>query len=103
TPMIASELDEWDVGTWRGRTIAELHAADPGAVGEWVQEPAATPHGGESLLDLLARVGRWLDARAQDRQRIVAVTNGAVIKASLIRALQAPPEAVWRLDVAPLS
>ena len=103
TPTIASELDEWDVGSWRGRTIADLHAADPDAVAAWMQDPAAAPHGGESLPDLLARVGRWLDARSMDGRRILAVTHAGAIRAALVHALHAPPEAVWRLDVAPLS
>jgi len=103
TPTIARELDDWDVGAWRGHSIPELQAADPSAVAEWMRNPAAAPHGGESLLDLLARVESWLDARSRDERRVVAVTHSGAIRAALVHALHAPPEAFWRIDVAPLS
>lgn len=102
-PRVAAELDECDFGSWAGRTLAELHAADPAAVVAWMEDPAAAPHGGESLLALLERVRGWLDARARDGQRIVAVTHAGAIRAALVCALEAPPLAFWRLDVAPLS
>jgi broad specificity phosphatase PhoE len=100
---VASELDECDFGSWRGRTLAELHADDPAAVAAWMEDPAAAPHGGESLLELLERVRGWLDARAGDGSRTVAVTHAGVIRAAVVCALEAPPLAFWRLDVAPLS
>jgi broad specificity phosphatase PhoE len=102
-PTVAPELDECDFGTWRGRTLAELHAEDPAAVAAWMEDPGAAPHGGESLLALLERVGGWLSARAGDGERVVAVTHAGVIRAAVVRALDAPPLAFWRLDVAPLS
>src|SRR5688572_29471609 len=43
-------LDECDFGTWRGRSLADLHAENPDAVGLWLGHPDAAPHGGESLL-----------------------------------------------------
>jgi broad specificity phosphatase PhoE len=100
---IAPELDECDFGAWRGRTLAELDDEDPVAVAAWIEDPAAAPHGGESLLALLDRVGGWLAARAGDGQRVVAVTHAGVIRAALVCALDAPVQAFWRFDVAPLS
>ena len=102
-PTVAPELDECDFGTWRGRTLAELHAEDPAAVAAWMEDPAAAPHGGESLLALLERVGGWLSARAGDGSRTVAVTHAGVIRSAVVCALDAPSLAFWRLDVAPLS
>ena len=103
TATVADELDECDFGAWRGRTLADLHAEDPAAVAAWMQDPAAAPHGGESLLALLERVRGWLEARADDEHRVVAVTHAGVIRAAVVCALDAPPLAFWRLDVAPLS
>jgi broad specificity phosphatase PhoE len=103
TAAVAPELDECDFGSWRGRTLSELHAADPDAVAAWMEDPAAAPHGGESLLALLERVRRWLSARAGDGERVVAVTHAGVIRAAVVCTLDAPPLAFWRLDVAPLS
>jgi broad specificity phosphatase PhoE len=100
---VAPELDECDFGAWRGRTLAELDDEDPVAVAAWIEDPAAAPHGGESLLALLERVRGWLDERGGDGERIVAVTHAGPIRAALVCALDAPAHAFWRLDVAPLS
>jgi broad specificity phosphatase PhoE len=100
---VAPELDECDFGAWGGRTLAELDAEDPIAVAAWIEDPAAAPHGGESLLAVLDRVRGWLDARVGDGSRVVAVTHAGVIRAALVCALDAPAQAFWRLDVAPLS
>jgi broad specificity phosphatase PhoE len=100
---VAPELDECNFGAWAGRTLAELDDEDPVAVAAWIEDPAAAPHGGESLLALLDRVGGWLSSRAADGQRVVAVTHAGVIRAALVRALDAPVQAFWRFDVAPLS
>ena len=100
---VAPELDECDFGAWRGRTLAELDDEDPVAVAAWIEDPAAAPHGGESLLALLDRVRGWLDAHADDGSRDVAVTHAGVIRAALVCALDAPAQAFWRFDVAPLS
>lgn len=102
-PTIADELDEWDFGAWRGRTMASIQEADPTSVAAWMQDADAAPHGGESLVHLISRVGRWLDARSEDGRRAVAITHSAVIRAALVYALLAPPAGLWRLDVAPLS
>ncbi|WP_225796217.1 histidine phosphatase family protein [Streptomyces aculeolatus] len=59
-----AELADWDVGIWRGRELEELAAAEGEAVRAWLTDPAAAPHGGESLLQLRGRVGVWLDGLA---------------------------------------
>ena len=100
---VAPELDECDFGAWRGRTLAELDDEDPVGVAAWIEDAAAAPHGGESLLALLDRVRAWLDAHAGDGARVVAVTHAGVIRAALVCALEAPVQAFWRFDVAPLS
>ena len=84
---VAPELDECDFGAWRGRTLAELDTEDPVAVAAWIEDPAAAPHGGESLLALLDRVRGWLDAHAGDGSRVVAVTHAGVIRAALVCCL----------------
>jgi len=50
-------LADWDLGEWRGRALDEV-----AGVAEWVADPDAAPHGGESLTALLARVAAWLAA-----------------------------------------
>jgi len=96
-------LDECDYGSWRGRTLDEVAAADPAGVDAWLTDPDAAPHGGESVRDLLYRVRTWLDGTASGAPRTLAVTHASVVRAVLVVALGAPPSAFWRLDVAPLT
>jgi broad specificity phosphatase PhoE len=102
-PVVESALAECDFGTWAGRTLAEIQADEPAATGRWMADADAAPHGGESLTAFAARVGRWLDEQATRDGRGVAITHGGVVKAALVRALGAPIEAFWRVDVAPLA
>ena len=76
-------LAECDFGTWAGRTLAGVWEAEPAAVEAWMTDPAAAPHGGESLTAFLERVAAWLDAQAALDGRAVAVTHGGVIKAAV--------------------
>ena len=117
-------LADWDLGEWRGRALDEV-----AGVAEWVADPDAAPHGGESLTALLARVRDWLDAvdltaapdgSAGARERAgavggagsaggdavghaVAVTHAAVVRAAVVVTLGAPAAGFWRIDVAPLT
>jgi broad specificity phosphatase PhoE len=96
-------LAECDFGRWAGRTLSEVAGAEPDAVHAWMTDPAAAPHGGETLLAVLARVRGWLDAQAARAGTAVAITHAGVVKAAVVAALDAPPAAFWRIDVAPLS
>ncbi|MFJ4774117.1 histidine phosphatase family protein [Streptomyces uncialis] len=96
-----------DMGRWRGRTLAEVSAEDPQALVSWLSDPAAAPHGGESLLGLRTRVGAWLDTtrdaeRASGTGRLVAVVEPDVVRAAVAHALDLPAPAFRRLDVEPL-
>jgi len=95
-------LDECDFGSWRGRTLAEVHAESPDDAAAWMTDPSSRPHGGESLEAFAARVGTWLDGQAAEDGRAIAVTHGGVIKAAVVHALGAPLDAFWRVDAAPL-
>jgi broad specificity phosphatase PhoE len=92
-----------DPGAWRGRTISEVGRSDPAALAAWMRDPAASPPGGESLLDVLTRIGWWLDARSGEGHRVLAITHSVVIRAALVQVLMAPPSAAWRIDITPLS
>lgn len=95
--------DECGFGRWAGLSLREVTEREPDAVREWMTDPDAAPHGGESLRSLLARVGDWLSIQATLDGTAVAITHGGVVKACVVTALGAPPEAFWRVDVAPLS
>ncbi|MGH3860732.1 histidine phosphatase family protein [Actinokineospora sp.] len=99
---IDDRLRDCDYGRWRGRRLDEVAGAEPEEVARWLTDPKAAPHGGESIVDLLARVADWLDD-LQPGRRIVAVTHPAVVKAMIVTTLGADPPAFWRIDVTPLS
>jgi broad specificity phosphatase PhoE len=93
-------LADLDCGRWRGQALAAVPAAD---VEVWLTDPAAAPHGGESILGLIERVSGWLVSLIEGPSRTVAVTHPAVIRAAILRALDIPPKSFWRIDIAPVS
>ncbi|GLZ40231.1 histidine phosphatase family protein [Actinokineospora sp. NBRC 105648] len=101
--LVDDRLRDADFGDWRGRALDEVAAAEPDGLTRWLTDPGAAPHGGESVLELVDRVGGWLDERPATDRHTVAVTHPAVVKAALVHALRADPGAFWRIDVAPLS
>lgn len=101
-------LRDWDLGQWRGRTLDDVAAHDPAAVTAWLSDPAAAPHGGEPLVDVLGRVADLLadpDLVAGDDRapHVVLVTHAAVVRAAVLAVLGAPAAGFWRIDVAPLT
>ncbi|GAA1258105.1 histidine phosphatase family protein [Streptomyces javensis] len=111
---VTPELRDLDVGRWRGRSLDEVGQEAPEEVAGWLSDPAAAPHGGETLLELVERIGAWLDARREDPApaappapardaRLLAVVEPAVVRAALVYALGLPAPTFWRLDVAPLT
>jgi broad specificity phosphatase PhoE len=99
-PTIHSGLADLDFGRWRGDSLGGV---SPAEVTIWLTDPGRAPHGGESIVELVARVGRWLDSLTSERSGVVAVTHPAVVRAAVLVALDAPPKSFWRIDVAPLS
>ena len=72
------------------------------AVAAWMEDPAAAPHGGESLLALLERVVAGSSPGRGRRANGGRDPRGGHPRC-LVCALDAPVQAFWRLDVAPLS
>lgn len=92
-----------DVGRWRGRTLDEVGAAEPGALADWLADPDAAPHGGESVRELCQRVARWLDTCGRADGRTIAVVEPEVVRGVVVHVLGAPEDAFWRVDVPPLT
>lgn len=97
--LVEPRLADLDCGQWRGE---ELQNIPPAGLRDWLTEPTAAPHGGESVVELVGRVAGWLK-QLDDAVRTVAVTHPAVIRAAIMVALSAPPKSFWRIDVAPAS
>ncbi|WP_328867668.1 histidine phosphatase family protein [Streptomyces sp. NBC_00304] len=102
-PMAQPALRDCDMGRWRGLTLADVTAREPAAVDAWLADPRSAPHGGETLLAFISRIGGWLDTRPACDGLIVAVAEPAVVRAALVYALRAPPSTYWNVDVRPLS
>lgn len=96
------DLRDCDYGAWSGHDLSAVQLRKPEDVVAWLTEPGAAPHGGESTVQLIGRIGRWLEGQF-DAGHTLAITHPAVIRSILVYALKAPPEAFWRIDIEPLS
>jgi broad specificity phosphatase PhoE len=101
-PQVLDDLRGCDFGSWSGRTLSEISAAEPVALADWLEDPAATPHGGESLLQLIGRVGSVVDDYAWPDGLSIAVVGPLVARAIAVHALSVAAESIFRIDVSPL-
>jgi len=100
-PTVIPELADLDAGEWAGRDLGDLFATEPDAVQRWMTDPAAEPPGGESLMDLVRRVGELLDGLNWPDGRTVMVTTPLVIRAAITHLLRA--QLLFAIDIEPLS
>lgn len=100
TPAIEPRLADLDSGRWRG---LGLDMAEPDQLTRWLTEPESCPHGGESIVDVIARVRDWLGEIGRTPGHTVAFTHPAVIRSAILITLDAPPKSFWRIDIAPAS
>lgn len=101
--LVDERLSGCATGRWRGRTLDEVSAAEPEAVGLWLSDPGSAPHGGEPVAALCARTREWLAGLAEVPGRVLAVVEPDIVRAAVVSALDAPPHGLWRVDVAPLT
>lgn len=99
---ISEDLCDCDFGSWRGRELGQVQKEDPTGVVSWLTDPAAAPHGGESIEALVKRVKGWLD-RQRDTGHTIVVTHPSIIRSAIVLVLNAPLQSFWRVDVAPIS
>jgi ribonuclease H / adenosylcobalamin/alpha-ribazole phosphatase len=103
---VDDDLIEADFGAWEGLTFAEAGQRWPAELAAWMASPDAAPPEGESFamvaLRVLGALDRLLDAHRH--RKAVIVSHVTPIKTLVCRALLAPPEAMFRmnLDVASL-
>jgi broad specificity phosphatase PhoE len=96
-------LRDCDFGRWAGRSLAEVQADTPEGVAQWLQDPRAAPHGGESFMNVMTRVGGWMENLLAVDGAVLAITHALVMRAAIAHALGVGPEAFRRIDVAPLT
>lgn len=90
-------------GEWDALTAGEVSARDPELFRRWLGDASTRPPGGESMLDLEARVADGLaDLLVQHRGGTVVVVCHMTPVRSVVRTLLgAGEEALWRLRFAP--
>ena len=87
-------------GDWRGKGF---DAIEPAELMRWLAAPEAGAPGGETLADVVARVGPWLDGLSSGDGTVLAVTHPMVVRAVLVQAIGLPAAAAMAIDVGPLS
>ena len=86
-----------DLGRWAGHGLEEVALSDGAGLGAWLSDVEARPHGGESLADLVRRVGPELESLGAGRS--LWVVTPLVARALAVAALAAPADLVLSLDV----
>jgi broad specificity phosphatase PhoE len=99
---VEADLAEQHFGDWQGRTYASLAAERAEEYHRfWLAPASERPPGGESFVDLMARVHgaiERLNRRFAGRD-IIAVTHGGTIRAAIALALDLPAEAALAFAV----
>lgn len=99
--QVDEALRDCDWGRWHGRSIKDLQREEEVALQAWLEDPHATPHGGESVAGICERVAAWLQSLQATPGHVVAVTHPFVIRAALIQVMRG--SAFHDIDVEPLS
>ncbi len=100
------ELRELCYGEWEGRTYQDIQAKDPqGYARQMARSPDFAPPQGESLEQLMHRVGGFISGLRQSHpeETVLIVGHGGALKAALISLLSLPLEAFSRFYFAPAS
>lgn len=102
-PMIDADLAEQHFGEWQGMTFDQLYRLrGDEQFTFWLSPASEVPPGGESFIEVLARVGRAV-GRLNERfagRNIVAVAHGGSIRAALAHALAIDAERVLSFSIA---
>jgi broad specificity phosphatase PhoE len=102
-PEIDPLLRDIDVGRWAGQSVGNLAETEAEALSAWMTDPAALPHGGETIDRLCERVSVWLRTMSEREGRVLVVTHPAVIRAAILAAIHATSTSYWYIDIAPLA
>jgi broad specificity phosphatase PhoE len=100
---VETALRDCDHGRWRGLALSDVAVREANGYAAWLGDPAAAPHGGESLTAVIERTGAWLGELLLREGATLAVTHSSVVRAAIVSALGVGPLVFWRVDVAPLS
>ncbi|MEU1018935.1 bifunctional RNase H/acid phosphatase [Streptomyces sp. NPDC005898] len=98
-------LRETDFGAWEGLTFGEVRERHPEQLTAWLASPEAAPPGGESFAAVAHRVAAARDrlTKAYAGRTVLLVTHVTPIKTLVRLALGAPPESLFRMELAAAS
>ncbi|SNT27029.1 histidine phosphatase family protein [Rhodococcoides kyotonense] len=97
---VVVDLSDLAYGDWAGSSLEDLSESDMVGL---LTDTSTTPPGGESIDALFIRVGAWMDRVADEHRRILAVTHPAIVRAVVVRTLDAPIASFWRVDIPPVT
>jgi len=100
---VAPSLRDCDFGRWAGRALDEIAAREPDALGQWLRDSEAAPHGGESFADVLKRFAGWRDGLDAQSGTLIAITHPLVLRAAIACTLGVGAQAMFQIDAAPLT
>jgi probable phosphoglycerate mutase len=94
---------EMEFGSWDGLTFAEVTERDRAGLDAWLGSLDTPPPGGESFREVEARVLAGLDRllAAHPGRTVVVVSHVTPIKTLVAKALDAPLDAVFRMELSP--
>ncbi len=101
-PIVNSQLDEWLVGDWEGKTYLQIKKTQPDLYDKWQSNPIFEKvPGGESIAGMYDRVVAELKVLVEEHvgKRVILVTHAGVIRSMLVYALGMPLANFWRLNV----
>lgn len=101
SPQILAALAAPDLGRWTGTPLSDVAATDGEALRHWLSDPAAAPHGGESLSEATARIGTVCDRADWPPGRSVVVVTPMVATLIAAHALGGDVSLAFRIDVPP--
>lgn len=94
---------EMEFGEWDGLTFTEVAERDKERMEAWFADMAVPPPGGESFVEVRERVLAGLDRLLDEHagRTVVVVSHVTPIKTLVAHAMEAPLDALFRMELSP--
>ena len=101
--MIEPDLREINFGRWEGKSFEEISESDSELVRRWsAWSPEFVFPEGDAVFDFLKRVHKTVDRLAAlNKDNVLIVAHGGVIRAMICHLLRMPPENYLLFDIIP--
>ena len=103
TPLVEPGFTEQDFGHWTGRRWGEVFSDAQAAERFWAAPAESRPRGGESFVEVAARVRAAVARLASGDRDLVIVAHAGSIRAAVAVALRLSPEDALSLAIDPCS